>query len=491
MTTIDTRKRCDLYGTGWWPAMYTREALLAAEDEERRVRARYLAERGMVDTGAGVVPKDSDDERIEQLEKWAREILGRDRSALDDPMDDEAESFGDRMYQLASDDDEKDQEMANTTIKEPNTGRVLYMADAGGGRLALFDGESNFIVEVTKEFLQLQTEKLGSISTSALPDRPEKRHANPNIYHGALYTREQIDGFSREEVQHAAALAGLVTRSVGTTTLRNRLKAHHNSLRSEFVRRALREARARVEGLQAKVSQLEGQIDVLKKRLQEEARTTSARFEKRLQEEARTTAAQRNSFEKLHGEYDTAVAELTQAKKRIESDYAAIVSKDATVELLQQTVDRLILEDDTGTEQDEDMTDDNAKQDAPQTTALATAGTFMAQAAQLAALQRGSSIFTDRATKVLINAGIPATVLRDEKVQRLINAVVPLLLMQFGDKIPGVRNMKNLQPLAQQQMMIDVAKVLDLAVGDMFGILGDVASALNEGDPETVEQLPG
>ena len=124
-------------------------------------------------------------------------------------------------------------------------------------------------------------------------------------------------------------------------------------------------------------------------------------------------------------------------------------------------------------------------------TAVATAGNMLVQAAQLAALSRASSVFAEKATGMLEKSGIESKLLRDPKVQSLIGAIVPLLLMQFGDKIPGVKNMAALQPLAQQQLIIKMAEVMDIAMSDVFGMLASTVTELNAGDVTNVEQLHG
>ena len=92
-------------------------------------------------------------------------------------------------------------------------------------------------------------------------------------------------------------------------------------------------------------------------------------------------------------------------------------------------------------------------------------------------------------TPLMIKAGVPAEFVENKQVQGLLGLLLPLLLNQFGDKIPGLQNMKALPALSQQQLIMGVADVIGVSMSQLLGIGLEVVGSLQEGVGSSDDKL--
>lgn len=381
-------------------------------------------------------------------------------------------------------------------LTEPNTSRKLFLRHVGGDRLAVVDGEGRFCLETTPEFIHdLQQQAAAAASSLKGPalvaDTMRSMVPNTNKFLGipswlcsaGALSEERVASIPVRYLEYACHMAGICPEGRSTSEKRDALGAHHKAVRQELGASALDDNGAHMERLEAaNVS--------LKQRLVE-ASVASL--------ESRNASAEVASLRNKLAASESNNANLHKALSRSVTDEdhrAAVTSATTKLKALRDELEHtkadlelanaLALKD--VRMEEEVMTQDNeSKELTPLQTPKVT--DMLVQAAQLTALTQGSKVFAERVTLMLEKGGVNGELLRDAKVQKLIGAIVPILLMQFGDKIPGVKNVPALVPLAQQKLVIDTAEVLGLAMGDVFSMMGDVVTELNAGSGDNISQL--
>lgn len=415
----------------------------------------------------------------------------------------------------------------NVNVVEPNTGRTLFYRHAGGGRTGLFGANGEFLLEVTSDFLDglRETAKAADLIRHNCPlteseclSMPIGRSSIANlpkyVTSGEPLPQSRIGALSRTHLREAARIRGIAVSQESTdATLRQALYNHADRI-TEHQAKALNDHQKR--SLEARVRELEScesaEVKKLKsewrdasnsaKSLAEELRDKSVALQdahdlsRRLQRDL--TSAVKHSYDverenrKLASEahdrakrlatlesYDAAInsahnIELSNANSEI-ARLEAELSKLTTLAIAQEEVE-------TAMEETNEKQIAEVQNTGPRDLAL--------QVTKMVALQRVSKIGATGFTKVLENAGVNPELLRDPKVQRVLEMIAPLVISQFGDKIPGIKNVQSLQPIAYNQVCLGLANVLDDSLGDLMSIVGEAAKALNEATDETVEQLP-
>ena len=404
---------------------------------------------------------------------------------------------------------------------EPNTGRTLYIRHAGGDRFAVFDKDGRFCMELTHEFLQeIGTTAEQVRSVLALGDAAEVAAVRAQLppqcpvdlesssYPNALLSHYEVNALEGDVLEAACRLAGLPWGSKGYThgAARADLQRHHqrtrkllsdgavSAMESELrkLRKTNGEQAVELMGARGRGEELMELQDVLQRLRAEAVERTNAIIQVRqnLQLAHDRHAELQNSWELdrnglaeagdqlvslARRERDSARGELEQVK----------ASRELLLEKLSSSGQELVrLREQVGT-----MDQEAKAKTETEIAKTSTAGALIMQAAQLAAMQRASEVFANRVTKLAVDSGFDKSLMDDARVQGLIGAVVPLLLMQFGDQIPGLKNVAALQPLAQQKLVMDMASIMNVTMRDLFGVMVDVVGALNDGDPVVVEQV--
>lgn len=415
---------------------------------------------------------------------------------------------------------------------EPNTGRTLYIRHAGGDRLAVFDKDGRLCIELTHEFLQEigstaeqvrsmlamgSDEQRKSIRAQLPPQCPVDLEGSS--YLNALLSDEEVDALEGDVLEAACKLAGLPWGSKGYThgAARADLQKHHQRIRKALsdgavsaMENELRKLR-KTNGEQAvELMGARGRgeaSDCLEKALRQAEVDTAAhqnelvsvRTDLAISQEARMSL--REECGKASGKIQVLRDECERHKTELKCTEVACSNarthRDEVVgELEQIKASRELLLEKLSTSGQElvrlreqvGIMDQDTKTEV-EIAKTPTAGALIMQAAQLAAMQRASEVFANRVTKLATDSGFDKALMEDARVQGLIGAVVPLLLMQFGDQIPGLKNVAALQPLAQQKLVMDMASIMNVTMRDLFGVMADVVGALNEGDPVVVEQV--
>ena len=115
---------------------------------------------------------------------------------------------------------------------------------------------------------------------------------------------------------------------------------------------------------------------------------------------------------------------------------------------------------------------------APQPNAVVS---MFTDALQLAAVQQSSKLVVSKLTPIMIKAGVPKEFAENQQVQGILELVLPFILSQYGDKIPGIKKMDALPALSQTQMVMGLAGVIGVSVQQLLGIGIEVIGSLNEG----------
>ena len=428
-----------------------------------------------------------------------------------------------------------------TGFKEPNTGRQLYLRLNGSPaapRLGIFDGMGNYVMDVDSDVLVQLGDHARSLR-SAISDgsysdylktvgRPQLGHGvadTDKLYPGMLLTESEINALSNAEIGVACSIEGIAIHAANPHVSQQRLREHFQAKRALIpadlreaaatLRRTVQEQRTELQALSSgRVGRQQGAAEAKRlsaglaeqnrennrlaekcDRLSHDNRILQGQFDEAIKIASGKTASVNRADERLsvlnRSLRDALAAEGEALRKMDAAEAEAKALTAANLELTEanNSFAQLALTGAPNTENDttmENTTDLKATPAVmPQAGALApqpnAVVSMFTDALQLAAVQQSSKLVVSKLTPIMIKAGVPKEFAENQQVQGILELVLPFILSQYGDKIPGIKKMDALPALSQTQMVMGLAGVIGVSVQQLLGIGIEVIGSLNEG----------